>query len=229
MDGLLLIGILLLNVGISIWNCYAVGTAWKDVMAMGGGFLKLVLYSAVVQSAIGFSLPILLALAWVATKVLGMPGTDDAGNPTPPYMSPEEIRSFWEAIMSLWYVAIILPCLGSGYIITGHSLYVAYQRRDFASIATAGWNTFASINNTIGAVRNLGGAFGNVGEFIGSAMSAGGSGKDAAKLKAVILLFVLVIVALMLGTMIAVGLVRYFASRTESRIEQYAEQRLARA
>ncbi len=37
MEALLLAGILILNVLISIWNCYAVGTAWKDTMAMGGG------------------------------------------------------------------------------------------------------------------------------------------------------------------------------------------------
>lgn len=229
MDGLLLVGILLLNVGISIWNCYAVGTAWKDAMAMGGGLVKAVLYSAVVQSAVGFSLPILLVLAWVATKVLGLPGTDDDGNVTPPTMSATEIKEFWEVVMNLWYVAVILPILGSGFIITGHSLYVAYQRRDFASIATAGWNTFAQIHNTIGAVRDLGGAWGNIGDFISKGLDTGGDGKGSGKIKIVILLFVLVIVALMLGTMLAIGLVRYFAGRTESRLEQYGRERFQRA
>lgn len=224
MDTLIFAAILLLNVCISIWNCYAVGTAWKDTMAMGGGFLKAVLYSAVVQSAIGFSLPILLLLAWIATKVLGLPGTDDAGNATPPAMSPQDIAEFWQAIFSLWYVAVILPCLGSGFIITAHSIRIAYQRRDFGSIAAAGWNSFAQIYNTVDAVRNLGGAWGNVAEFVGKGLSAGGDGKDSGKAKAVILLFVLVIVALMLGTMIAVGLVRYFANQTESRLEQYGRR-----
>lgn len=44
MNELLLFLLILLNVAIATWNCYAVGTAWKDTMATGGWFNKLVLW-----------------------------------------------------------------------------------------------------------------------------------------------------------------------------------------
>ena len=215
MDMLLLIGILVLNVLISIWNCYAVGTAWKDTMAFGGWFNKTLLWSGVVQSGVGFSMPILIALGLITVSVL----TGGAE----PALTPEEGAEMMQAIFSLWYVAVIFPILGSGLAIWAHSLREAYRRRDFASIATAGWNSFAQIHNTVSAVNNLGGALGSVGDFFGKALGGKGDGKG----KAAILVVVLVVIALIGGFMIAIGLVRYFARRTESRIEQYGKSELA--
>lgn len=210
MEGLLFFGILLLNVLISTWNCYAVGTAWKDTMAMGGWFNKMVLWSAVIQSGVGFSMPILIALSWGTVQYLT--------SGTLPEMSPEEGAAFMQAIFNLWYVAIIFPILGSGLAIWAHSLRMAYRRRDFASIASAGWNTFAQVHNMLSAINNLGGAFGNIGEFFGKALS----GKGDARAKLVILAVILVIVSLVAGFMITFALVRYFANKTTSRIEEYA-------
>ena len=211
MELLLLVGVLVLNVLISIWNCYAVGTAWKDTMTLGGWFNKLVLWSAVIQSGVGFSMPILLGLAYGSVTYL-----TTGAEPT---LTPAEGAEMMQAIFSLWYVAVIFPILGSGLAIWAHSLRVAYQRRDFASIATAGWNTFAQIHNTVSAVRNLGGALGNVGELFGKGLGNKGDGKG----KLVILIVLLVVVSLVGGFMIAFGLVRYFANRAQSRIEEYAE------
>lgn len=211
MEILLLVGILVLNVLISIWNCYAVGTAWKDTMAIGGWFNKLVLWSAVIQSGVGFSMPILFMLSYGSVAFL----TSGAE----PMLSPEMGAQFLREIFSLWYVAVILPILGSGLAIWAHSLRVAYQRRDFASIAVAGWNTYAQIHNTISAVNHLGGALGNVGELFGKALGGRGDGKA----KLAILVVLLVVISLIGGFMIAIGLVRHFARKAESRIEQYAE------
>jgi hypothetical protein len=211
MDGLLLVGILILNVLISVWNCYAVGSAWKDTMAMGGFFNKLVLWSAVIQSGVGFSMPIFLSLLFGAVWFLAT-----GENPS---MSPQEVTEVVQAATSLWYVAVIFPILGSGFAIWAHSIREAYLRRDFSSIATAGWNSFAQIHNTVSAVNNLGGALGNIGEFFGAALGGRGDGKG----KAAILVILIVILSLVLGFMIAFGLVRYFANRAESRIEQYGD------
>jgi hypothetical protein len=210
---LLLVGILLLNVCISVWNCYAVGTAWKDTMTMGSTFNKVVLWSAVIQSGVGFSMPILLGLTFGSMAFL----TSGAE----PYLSQQEAKEVVTAVMNLWYVAVIFPILGSGLAIWAHSLRVAYQQRDFASIATAGWNSFAQIHNTLSAINNLGGAFGNIGEFFGEALD----GKDDVKTKLAILVVLLVILSLVAGFMIAFGLVRYFARNTESRIEEFANSR----
>lgn len=212
LDALILVAVLTLNVLISIWNCYAVGSAWKDTMAMGGWFNKIVLKSAVIQSGVGFSMPILIILAFIA-QVFLTSGEE-------PALTPEEGREMMEFIFSLWYVAVIIPILGSGLAIWAHSLRVAYRRRDFGSIATAGWNSFAQIHNTISAIDNLGGALGNVGELF----SKGLSGDSGVKTKTLILGLLLVLVSLVAGFMIAFGLVRYFANRTQSRLEEYAQQ-----
>ncbi len=216
MDALILFAVLLLNVLISIWNCYAVGSAWKDTMALGGWFNKTVLWSAVIQSGVGFSMPILIVLAY-ASSVFLTSGAE-------PTLSPEQAKEMMQSIFSLWYVAVIFPILGSGLAIWAHSLREAYRRRDFASIATAGWNSYAQIHNTVSAVNNLGGALGNVGELFGSALGGKGDGKG----KVAILVILLVVVSLVAGFMIAFGLVRYFANRTASRIEEYAQGGLAR-
>lgn len=211
MDALILFAILTLNVLISIWNCFAVGSAWKDTMALGGWFNKTILWSAIIQSGVGFSMPILIGLAYLSVGL--MTGGEE------PALTMAEGQQIIEWIFSLWYVAVIFPILGSGFAIWAHSLREAYRRRDFPSIATAGWNSFAQINNTVSAVQNLGGALGNVGELFRVLGKSKGDGKG----QAAILVIILVIIALVGGFMIAFGLVRYFAKRTESRLEQYGE------
>ncbi len=211
MDAILIVLVLALNVIISLWNCYAVGTAWKDVMALGSKFEKLVAWSALVQSGVGFSMPILIALTYVTISVLTV-----GEKPT---LTPAEGQQVLQSIFSLWYVAVIFPVIGTGFAITAHSLYIAYQRRDFRSIAIAGWNSFAQIHNTLSAINNLGGAFKNVG-----ALFDGIGRSDDARVKIVAIVIILVIIALASGFMIAFALVRYFANKTQSRLEQYAAQ-----
>jgi hypothetical protein len=212
MEMLLMFAVLILNVLISIWNCYAVGTAWKDTMAMGGWFNKLLLWSGVIQSGVGFSMPIMLVLGFGATAYL-VSGEQ-------PMLTPEEADQMIQGMFSFWYVLVIFPILGSGLAIWAHSLRIAYQRRDFRSIAVAGYNSFAQIHNMVSAAHNLGGAFGNVGELFGKVLDTkGGKGKD----KIAIFLIVLVIVAIVAGFMIAFALVRHYASKAESRIEEYGD------
>lgn len=207
----LLAGVLILNVLISIWNCYAVGSAWKDVNALGGWFEKLLLWCGVVQSGVGFSMPILLGLTWAAVYFM------TTGHP--PMLSAAEASELVQGMLSLWYVAVIFPVLGSGFVIWGYSVREAYRRRDFSSFAIAGWNSYAQIHNTVSAVNHLGGAFGDVGKLFSSALG----GRGDAKAKLAIIAILLVVLSLVAGFMIAFGLVRYFANKTESRIEQYGE------
>lgn len=218
MNEMLLVGILVLNVLISVWNCYAVGTAWKDTMSIGGLFNKFVLWSAVIQSGVGFSMPILIGLSY------GMVAYLTSGEK--PFMTPEEGKQVMEWIFSLWYVAVIFPILGTGFVIWAHSLRVAYQRRDFASIAAAGWNSYAQVHNTISAAQHLGGALGNVGEIFGALTKGKSSGND--KSKAALLVIILVLVSLLAGFIIAFSLVRYFANTADSRIEEYSREKFGK-
>lgn len=216
MEAILLVGILILNVAISTWNCYAAGTAWKDVMAMGTGFEKLLLRSAVFQAGVGFSMPIIIVLAYASMAYLS------AGEH--PKVTPMQAEVFMKGVFSLWYVAIILPLLGSGCVIWIHSLREAYRRRDFASIATAGWNSFAQIHNTVSAAQNISGALGDVSTLASGAFDGDGDLKDKLFWIAVLI----VVIALVGGFSIALALTRYFSRTSESRIEAYAQERFGR-
>lgn len=211
MEAVILFLVLGLNILISIWNCYAVGTAWKDTMAFGTKFDKVILWSGIIQSGVGFSMPILIVLAYGSIAYF------TSGEQ--PQLTPEEAKQMIQWIFSLWYLAVIFPILGSGLAIWAHSLRIAFKNRDFASIATAGWNTFAQIHNTISAINNIGGAFSDVKSLFNSLSDSKG---DSNSNKGIFVFF-LVIFALVAGFMIAFSLVRYFANKTHSRIEEYAD------
>jgi hypothetical protein len=91
MEALLLILLLVLNVVISVWNCYAVGTAWKDVQAFGGTWDKVLAWSGIIQSGVGFSMPVLLVLAYGSVSYL----TGSA------HLTPEEGQEVLQSIFSL--------------------------------------------------------------------------------------------------------------------------------
>jgi hypothetical protein len=70
------------------------------------------------------------------------------------------------ALLSLTYLLIIVPTLGAGMIITIQSWIEAYKRRDFASMAVAGWNTAAQGYNTFEAADGgVSSAFSSVASF----------------------------------------------------------------
>lgn len=219
MNEVLLVGILLLNIVISVWNCYAVGIAWKDTMAMGGLWNKIVLWSGLIQSGIGFSMPIAAGLTYVAIKYL-----TSGSEPT---LSAEEAKQLANWIFSLWYLAVIFPVLGSGIAIWAHSVRIAFQRRDFSSIATAGWNSYAQIHNTLSAVEHLGGAFGNVRELFAAALEGDDDSNSSSKAKPAWLAIIIVAVSLGAGFILAFSLVRMFANSAPSRLEEYGRREFA--
>ncbi len=208
MEMLFLGGIILLNLAISVWNCFAVGRVWNDVKIAGNWFDKLLVWSGVTQAAVGFSMPIMLVLSWATLSYM------TTGEK--PSLSPEEASEMMQGIFSLWYIAVIFPILGTGLAITAHSIRVAYKRRDFGSVAVASWNTFAQIHNTVGAVNNLGGAFGDVGKLF----SGGGDSKG----KALLAMILIVFIAIAGGFLIAISIVKAVARRSPSSVEAYAAQ-----
>lgn len=150
MSELWLILLVLLNLVISIWNAYIAGVVWQESKAIGG-FIRAVIWSAVVMSACGFMS--------VYAAVLGMVAV------AAHWISPEA----YKALMSMTYLLIIVPVLGSGLIITVHSWIVAWRERDWLSMGSAAWNTFAQISNTYQAVNGgVSGAWDVVGEFFSS-------------------------------------------------------------
>lgn len=185
MDLLLLIAILLLNTGISWWNCYAVGSSW-DEAKIAGGFTYLLCWCGAVQSAVGFS----MLLVMLEILVVSMTGK----------LPPEAIN----AIGGLWYLAIVVPAIGTGIIITLHSWQVAIRDRSAGNLASAAYNTFATAHNLYSAIEDVPKAWSGVGEFFGDAFK--GSDSDG-KGKLALLVILLVVLALVGGVLITIGLI----------------------
>lgn len=190
--------LLALNIAIATWNCYVVGVSRQVVRAQGGAFLRFVLWSAKFQAGIGFSMPLLILFAFLATAWLTT-GEE-------PKLTPEEAKQFMKAIFDLWYVAIIIPLLGTGLAITIHSVKSALERRDFASVGSAVYNVGAQLHNTWGAIQHTGEAASEVGEFVSETLSKSRDGR-------VFILFLLlaaVAFSLIGGFMIATWLTNCF-------------------
>ncbi|QNJ57428.1 hypothetical protein Dolphis_122 [Pseudomonas phage Dolphis] len=187
MATLLLVAILAINLLISWWNAKVCGTYWSESKALGG-FPRVLMWCGAIQSVIGFSMFILFAEVFVAMG-LG-------------YLPPKAA----EAAVSLWYLAVIVPCIGTGIIITVHSWVVALRERNWQSIGGAAWNTFATGHNIYSAANGgVSDAFDKVGDLFSSNDS-----KEGAAAKLVILL---VVVSLVGGALLTGWLIKHYDRR----------------
>jgi len=161
MEYLLIAFVWFLNLGISLWNAYAVGKMWTYTKQMGG-WPHLVTWCGYIMSGCGLSWCILLPLA-LLSYVNHWFGFDDKA---------------LLASMNLGYIVLAPMICLSGLFIWIDSLIQAWKERSFASIAVAGWNTFAQIHNTYQVFTTIGPAFENVGSFFGSVFSGGSDDDD---------------------------------------------------
>lgn len=104
-----------------------------------------------------------------------------------------------EVMFNLGYLIIIGPVIFSGFGLTIHSYVMAWKRRTFPDLAVAGWNTFAQFNNVYQAARHAPGAWDSVLKGL-----TGGKSKD----KGGAIIILLVILALVGGTMTTIAIVR---------------------
>jgi hypothetical protein len=141
----IIIALVLLNLGISYWNARVCGQVWNEVKALGG-WMRLVVWSGAVQSAVGFSSVLMLLLGGLA------------------YVAGHLPREYFAKLADLWYVLIIIPALMTGWVLTIHSWIVLARERSLMNLATTSWNTFASLKNTYDAVQGMGGALDSVGD-----------------------------------------------------------------
>lgn len=179
MSSFLFLLILALNIAISFWNARVCGLMWADAKREGGWTIALV-WSGLIQSAIGFSMIFIFAEAMIAAGF---------GKP-----------KIANAMAGLWYIAIIVPCIGTGLIITAHSVMVAWKERDFSSIATAAWNVGATAHNLYEAP----GALSKAWEAITSVTGSSSDDEDSSPLAALIgpLIALAVALSLALGSII---------------------------
>lgn len=149
MNALAIIFILLLNIGISYLNVRVIAPVWAERNTMGWG-LWLVIWSAIIQSTVGFSMPILLAEAFGLQAL---------------HLIPAVVSKL---SLHLWYAMVILPVIGTALVLTAYSWIEAWKRRDFVSTATAAWNTYATASDIAHMGSGLSNAFSAIGDAFDS-------------------------------------------------------------
>ena len=198
---LILILVWALNFGISWLNARTVGLMWVETKILGG-WQRFMAWMGAIMSASGFTWCYLIfgTLALYFTQPAWVRLFLDEGETYAPMMD----ASFLEATLSLGYLIIIPGILFSGLMILIYSLIQAIKRKDLASGAVVGWNTFAQIHNTYSAMKGIPEAWKAVGKFVGDSK---GDGKG----KLVILMIVLVIVCVFAGVMTTWGIINKYA------------------
>lgn len=132
----MLVLILILNFVISWFNAWAVGKSWPETKHVGG-FAHFLNWMGAVMSACGFT------SVYVVLAALGIQYF---------HWLPDKYVS---GILSLGYLIIIIPVLGSGLALTVNSWMHFWRNKNLGSGAVAGWNTFAQIKNTIDAMSAI--------------------------------------------------------------------------
>ncbi len=187
---LLVVLVWILNLGISIWNAYAVGKSWVETKHYGG-WPRFMAWMGAIMSASGFTWCYLLLLAFVANKV--------------EWLTDSQI----DAMISLGYVLLAPGILLSGLMITVDSWARAYRERTLASFGTAAYNTFAQIHNTYHAIGDFGRAFRGVAGFFSESRSGKDSDRDNSSGAALVVL--LVLLALAAGILTTAAIIRRVA------------------
>lgn len=193
MEMLIVFVLLIVNFGISWFNAYSVGRSWADSKAIGG-WQRVVVWSAAVMSACGFTWCYLIVLAFIAGALGFLP---------PRYM---------QLALEIGYVVIILPILGSGFAIWIDSVTTAWRTKSLGNVGVATWNTFAQVHNTYEAAKTLP----KVLSDIGDAFKGGDS--DDAKGKALMLALLLVIVALSAGALTTATIIKKTAKKYAGKV-----------
>lgn len=190
MELLFIVGLLALGAGISWWNCKVVGGIWAEARK-AGGFMYVLAWCGAIQSALGFSQVLIFGLAFGAHAFGYLP------------------KEYASAAISLWYLLIIIPAIGTGLIITVQSLVTAWRERNIANMGVAAWNTFASGMNIYNAMEGIPNAWEAVSSVLGSDSKDDKDGSKAA------LLILLVVVAISGSVLITMSLIRHYAAQTK--------------
>lgn len=178
----MLILIMVANVAISFFNARSAGQVWAESRALGG-WIRLLAWCAAIQSAIGFTMVYLIVVGYVALSV--------------GYLSPQ----LFNTLMSLVYLMVIVPAIGTGLIITIQSWIAAFREKSLMNIGVAGWNTFATVYNTYNAVQSFGPALESVTEGLGGLFDSD-SDSDSQAYRVILLAAIVLLAGVMTTTVI---------------------------
>jgi len=190
-----LVFILALNFGVSWLNARTCGRAWVESKAVGGS-IRFLVWCGAIQSAIGFSSVFLLPLLFVANAI------------APEYFTGDQL----DAAVSLWYLTIIVPALGTGLLITIESWIAAYRERSLANIGVAAYNTLVQVHNTMGAINSFGPALNAVGKAFSSVAASRGDAKGKAAVLGIMIAVAVVAISLSAGVVLTAALIHRYAA-----------------
>ena len=109
----------------------------------------------------------------------------------------EVIADFESLAGDILYLLVAVPIVLSGIRIWLASLKAAFEKKTFSYIATAGWNSYAQIHNTISLAKNAPSAFGRIVEAFSGGKKSRRSSKKGSEY--IILLAVLVVILAIVG------------------------------
>lgn len=190
---------ILFSLAISWFNAWSVGKSWTDSKAMGG-VARFMAWCGGIMSAVGFT--------WCYFILVAI-GLQASGKVT-----PEQAQQF----LNLGYLAVIIPCIGSGTAITVQSWAHFWKRKTFGNGAVATWNTFADVYNIVSAFEHVPSAWSSVGDLF--SMDSDDDGVAS-------LLLMLAVLALGAGIVTTMLIVRTVNARTVRDLQMRAimEQR----
>ncbi len=186
---LMMVLLVLLNIGISYWNAKQVGKVWAESKGVGG-WVRVLVWCGAIQSAVGFTSAYAIILATLALQ-LG-------------YLPPQMVQ----VMMSLTYVLIIIPAIGSGILITIQSWISFAREKSLSNLGIAGWNTFAQAYNTYNAIQSFGPALSNVMDGLGGLWSSDGDSEDSSAMRVILL----VAIALLAGILTTAAIIQRHAA-----------------
>lgn len=144
---LLILVYLVITFTISVFNAWSVGSMWFESKVIGG-WTRVLAYCGAIMSASGFT----YVYAIIIGLALNMAGILDAAH--------------FEMMLSLVYLFLVIPMLGTGLAITVNSVIVAYHQRSWMNSGIATWNVMAQAYNMYNAisaipasVKSVGGLF----------------------------------------------------------------------
>ena len=135
-----------INFGISILNALSVGAVWTETKSIGG-MTRFLAWCGAIMSACGFIWCYAVIEAIVLYEL--------------EYFSAENV----DVVMSMVYILIYFPVVGSGIGILIDSWVEFARRRTLGSAVRAGWNTYAQTRNMYDGIRALPQAYRTVGDF----------------------------------------------------------------
>lgn len=213
MATLLLAFLFLLNFAISWWNAYVCGKTWAETKS-AGGWRRFVTWIAAMMSAIGFTWCYMLVLAFGAYYFQFI---NEAG---------------LDLTLKIGFLVLMPAAVFASWMITIDSWAQAYRNGGVLNYGVAAYNTYASVHNTMSLISNFGDAFGSIFSALGSgggsksSSSSSSSSDDNGSAMLVIVGAIIVAVAVSLGVITTVCIIRKVsASDRLPSLEELRERR----